>query len=111
MSMNAEFRELSEAALGRIRNDPGLIDSVVLAVDESLPPLEAVLQALPPQQREVIRAMHAAMPPEQRAIGRLFSSQGRSSGSSVLLAGTCSGKVPLRPFRNGREIPGNSVLL
>jgi hypothetical protein len=70
MSMNAEFREITPDALERLKESPELTESIVLAdlsADPALSGFEAVIQAMPTQQRETMEAAFAMMTPEQKA--------------------------------------------
>ena len=68
--MMGEFREIPETLLGRLKNKPILIDSVVLAdptTSEAVSDFDVLVQSMPAKQREMMRALHASMTPEQRS--------------------------------------------
>jgi hypothetical protein len=70
MSMMGRFREISEEVLGRLRANPALIDTVVLADlpgDHGTSDFDTVFGSLSAKDREMMRAQLAAMTPEQRA--------------------------------------------
>jgi hypothetical protein len=71
MSMNGEFREITPALLDKIVNNPALVNDVLRSIDgggsDSIDPLEYAINALPENNRKMMRKMLAQASPEKRA--------------------------------------------
>ena len=86
MSMMGEFREIPEEVLDRLKAKPELVDSVVMAdlpSDDAVPGFEALVQAMPPKQREMMRALQASMTPDERSRMLETSAQAAASLKSM----------------------------
>ena len=113
--MMGEFREMSEAALSRLKDSPALIDSVVLAglpIDDAIPRFEAFLQSLPTSQREMMRGLYASGTPEQQAemerLARSIPATGKTPRTAV---GLRKRSRRLCGFYANVAARGNAVLL
>src|SRR5688500_14794596 len=88
MSMMGEFREMTPALLRRLKSEPSFTRAVVLADvadDPGRSDFDTLLQAMPPKQRDAMKALLDSMPPEKRA-----QMEAQAAGASAALRGVAN---------------------